>query len=114
MYFQRRQAKQHTHRYFVDSETSDAVCLCGKVRGSKKAAPGKYNAIRCEYNGFTYDSKFEAQVAMELDFRLKAKDIKTWQRQFTIEIRNPKTGQLLRRHKVDFRIEHHDGSFELW
>jgi hypothetical protein len=83
------------------------------VRGSKKAEPGTYHAIRCEYNGYAYDSKFEAQVSMELDFRLKAKDIKAWDRQFVVELRNPKTGQLLRRHKVDFRIHHHDGNFEL-
>jgi hypothetical protein len=112
-YIQRRQPKGHSHRYFVDANTSDAVCLCGKVRGSKKAAAGKYHAIRCTYDGFTYDSKFEALMAMELDWRLKGKDIQAWERQFVIEIRNPKTGELLRRHKVDFRITHNDGSYEL-
>lgn len=66
-YLKRRFAKKHTHKYFVDSNTGDALCLCGKVRGSKKAKPGKYNALRCRYNGYWYDSKFEAQVAMELD-----------------------------------------------
>jgi hypothetical protein len=71
-FIQRRLAKKHTHRYFVDSETNDAVCLCGKVRGSQKAKPGKYNAIRSVYNGYPYDSKFEATYAMQLDWRLKA------------------------------------------
>ena len=112
-FIQRRFAKKHSHRYFVDSETNDAVCLCGKVRGSEKAAKGKYNAIRSVYNGYPYDSKFEAQDAMQLDWRLKAGDIKGWDRQFPIEIRNPKTGELLRRHKVDFRIQENDGSFTL-
>ena len=112
-YVQRRQAKGHSHRYFVDLDTSDAICLCGKVRGSKKASANKYHAKTCIYNGYVYDSTLEANTAMQLDWRLKAKDIKAWQRQFTIEIRNPKTGELLRRHKVDFRIEHNDGSFEL-
>jgi Protein of unknown function (DUF1064) len=110
---QKRYPKGHQHRYFVDSETGDAVCLCGKVRGEKKAAPGKYRALRTEYNGVYYDSMFEAQTAMDLDWRLKANAIKGWARQFPIEIRSPHTGELILRHKVDFRIGHNDGSFEL-
>lgn len=66
-YSQRRYPKGHPHRYFVDSETGDAVCLCGKVRGEARAAPGKYHALRTEYNDIYYDSKFEAQTAMSLD-----------------------------------------------
>lgn len=75
-YLLRWGAKGHQHRYFVDSETNDAVCLCGKVRGSKKAEPGKYHAIRTIYNGYPYDSKFEAETAMSLDWRKRAGDIK--------------------------------------
>jgi hypothetical protein len=44
---------------------------------------------------------------------VKAKEIKAWDRQFPIQIRNPKTGELLRRHKVDFRVHENDGSFTL-
>lgn len=111
-YTQRRFSKQHQHRYFVDSDSGDAVCLCGKVRGSKKVAPGKYNATRTIYNGYPYDSKFEAQTAMSLDWRLKAGDIRGWTRQFPLEIKSP-AGELILRHKVDFRVELNDGSFEL-
>ena len=111
-YFQRRYPKGHQHRYFVDHDTGDAVCLCGKVRGSKKATAGKYSALRTEYNGVFYDSKFEAQTAMSLDWRLRAKEIRGWARQFPIEIRSP-SGELIRRHRVDFRVEHNDGSYEL-
>jgi hypothetical protein len=58
-YFQRRSAKQHQHRYFVDLDTHDTVCLCGKLHGSKKAAPGKYNAPTTIYKicGQTQDLK---------------------------------------------------------
>lgn len=112
-YLQFRKGSKHSHRYFVDSETGDSVCLCGKVRGSGKAPRGKYNAVRSEYEGSIYDSKYEAQVAMELDWRLKGKQIAGWERQYKIEIRNPKTGELLRTHKVDFRVKHLDGSYEL-
>lgn len=107
-YFQRRFARSHQHSHFAH----DALCLCWKVRGSKKAAPGKYNATRTIYNGYPYDSKFEAQTAMSLDWRKRARDIKDWARQFPIEIRSS-AGELVVRHKVDFRIEHNDGSFEL-
>jgi len=93
-YLQRRFAKKHSHKYVVDTVTNDAVCLhCGNVRGSPRAKPGKYKAIRSVYNGYPYDSKLEAQYAMQLDWRLKAGDIKAWARQFPIEIRNPKTGE---------------------
>lgn len=65
------------------------MCLCGKVRASKKAEPDKYHAIRSVYNEYPYDSKFEAQTVMSLDGRKRAGDIKDWKRQFMIEIRSP-------------------------
>ncbi len=74
-YLQKRFAKKHSHKYFVDTNTNDAVCLCGKVKGSAPMASNKYHAKTCFYNGFWYDSKFEANYAMNLDMRLKAKDI---------------------------------------
>ncbi len=111
-YIQRRFAKKHSHRYFVNSQTNDAECICGKVLGSKRAKPGQYTAIRCRYNGYWYDSRFEAQYAMDLDWRKRAGKLKDWQRQFPIEIRRA-DGGFIRRHKVDFRIHHNDDSFEL-
>ena len=47
----------------------------------------KYNNVHTEYNGIKYDSKLEAQTAQELDWRLKAKDIKEWRRQVKIPLR---------------------------
>jgi hypothetical protein len=49
---------------------------------------------------------------MELDWRLKAGDIKGWERQYPIEIRRP-YGELIRRRKVDFRARLNDDSHEL-
>jgi hypothetical protein len=63
----------------------------------------KYNARTTIFSGYAYDSGLEAKVAMELDRRLKAGDIKGWERQYPIEIRSPQ-GELIRRHKVDFRV----------
>lgn len=76
----------------------------------------KYGAKKTDYAGVKYDSKFEAGVAAELDLRLKANDIVSWERQYKIEAwacRSDGTPAFKVSHKVDFRIEHKDGSFEL-
>lgn len=77
----------------------------------------KYNAVRQTHNGYSYDSKFEAQVAADLDLRVKAKDIKDYDRQYKVEFYVKKfddTPYRLGSHKIDFRIHHNDGSFELY
>jgi|SRR3990167_6773050 len=76
----------------------------------------KFGAKKTEFGGYRYDSKFEAGVAQELELRVKAKDIKAYDRQFKVEIwaydQNSKKAMKVS-HKVDFRIHHLDGSFEL-
>lgn len=39
------------------------------------------SAKRTEYGGLIYDSKLEAGYAQELDLRVKAGDLKSWERQ---------------------------------
>ena len=76
----------------------------------------KYGAKRTEYNGRHYDSKFEAGVAQELDLRLQSKEIVAVEPQYKIEIwcyREDGTKAFKVSHKVDFRVENKDGSFEL-
>ena len=76
----------------------------------------KFNAKRTKYNGRVYHSKFEASIAQEMDLRKKAKDIKDWEPQFKVEIwAYNKDGDpvIKKTHRVDFRIEHNDGSYEL-
>lgn len=76
----------------------------------------KYGAVKTEYDGYKYDSKFEASVAMELDLRKKAKDIKDWERQYKVEMwayDKFGTPKIKVTHKVDFRLHHNDGSYEL-
>lgn len=78
----------------------------------------KYRAQRTEYAGRKYDSKFEAGVARELDLRLRAGEIAGWEPQFHV-VMTPcdETGrpipELAIRHRVDFRVTHLDGSYEL-
>lgn len=76
----------------------------------------KYGAKRTEFNGHKYDSKFEAGVAQELELRKQVKDIKDYDRQFKVEVwcyRENGLPAFKVSHKVDFRIHHNDGSYEL-
>jgi len=76
----------------------------------------KYGAKKTEYNGYKYDSKFEAGVAQELDLRLKSGDIKAVENQYKVEVwcyREDGTPAFKVSHKVDFRILHNDDSYEL-
>ena len=70
----------------------------------------KYHAQSSEYGGSIYHSKFEAGYAQELDLRVKAKDIKSWERQIPLELKI--NGQKICTYKIDFVIEHNDGSHE--
>lgn len=76
----------------------------------------KYGAIRQTYDGYSYDSKFEAHCAHELDLLVKAKQIKGWDRQFKVEMiaYNEHGEPVMRKnHKIDFRIHELDGTFRL-
>ena len=73
-------------------------------------------AIKTVYNGRKYDSKFEASVAMDLDVRLKAGEIKDWEPQYKVEMwACDSTGQpkFKKTHKIDFRVHELDGSYTL-
>ncbi len=77
----------------------------------------KYGAKRTLANdGIKRDSKFEATVADELALRKRAKDILDYDSQYKVEMwvyRKDGTPAFKVSHKVDFRIHHKDGSFEL-
>lgn len=76
----------------------------------------KYGAKKTVFNDKRYDSKFEASIAEELEIRKKADDILDYETQYKIECwaytSDGRQGFKVQ-HKVDFRIHHKDGSFEL-
>jgi hypothetical protein len=110
-YFQAQQP-HHQHRFVIDSNTQETVCLlCGKLKGGKDARPNKYRAKRTEYNSIHYDSQREAQYAAELDLLVRTKKIVSWERQFPVRIEID--GVPILTHKVDFRLTNLDGSYEL-
>lgn len=84
--------------------------MCYYVGMYLQKSGNKYRAKSTVYNGVYYHSRLEAAYAMELDMRLKAKDIKSW----TGQIRVPfvMNGIKICTYIVDFRIEHNDGSIE--
>ena len=76
----------------------------------------KYGAKKTEYNGRKYDSKYEAGVAQELDLRLKAGELLEVEPQYKADVwcyREDGTKAFKVSHKIDFRVKHKDGSYEL-
>ena len=71
----------------------------------------KYRAKKTVYNGVTYHSKFEAEYAQKLDWRVKAKDIDSWDRQVKIALNV--NGVHICNYFIDFIIIHNNGNFEL-
>jgi len=77
----------------------------------------KFGAEKAEFKGKIYDSKFEASTAADLELRKRAGDIKDYDIQYMVEswaYREDGAKGFLVKHKVDFRIHHNDGSFELY
>jgi len=70
----------------------------------------KYNAVRTQYNGINYHSKFEAKVAEDLDWRIKAGEIKSWDRQVKISL--DAYGRHICNYYIDFIAWHPDGTKE--
>lgn len=89
---------------------------CTNCSWTAQGGDNKYGAKRTEFDGRKYDSKYEASVAQELSLRLKAGDILEVIPQYQIEVpcyRIDGTVAFIVRHKVDFRIQLQDGSYEL-
>lgn len=99
----------HLHRWFIDAQTGDHVCLCGAVKG-KDDKKRKYHNETQEHNGVHYHSKFEANYAAELDRIKQAGQIKDWRRQVKLDLRV--NGQHITNYYIDFVVDHLDGSHE--
>jgi hypothetical protein len=70
----------------------------------------KYHAKSTMYEGVVYHSKLEAAYAQELDVRVKAKNIKSWERQVRLELKV--NGVKICTYAIDFIVHHNDGSRE--
>ncbi len=70
----------------------------------------KFNAKKKSYNGRIYDSKLEADYAMQLDWRKKAGEIKEIIPQYKIDLRA--YGVHIANYFVDFKVILADGTVE--
>lgn len=70
----------------------------------------KYSAIKQTYNGYNYDSRMEAKYAANLDWRIKAKEVKKWERQHKISI--DVNGVHICNYFIDFKVYLTDGTIE--
>lgn len=82
-------------------------------RGGRRRS--KYNARRTVYNGVTYDSRREAEVAAELDMLRRASDPKRCVIDVQRQVRIPLVvnGQKICTHVLDFLVTYADGRKEL-
>lgn len=70
----------------------------------------KYRAVKQEYRGVKYDSKREAAHAAKLDLLIKAKEVKSWERQVKIPLKVE--GVLIANYFIDFKVYFVDGRIE--
>lgn len=71
----------------------------------------KYGNTKTVYDGFKFDSKKEAAYAQQLDWRVKARDIKSYEKQVVFHL--VVDGKKVCKYISDFIITHNDGSKEV-
>ncbi len=92
--------------------TAEAVAKINgdKIEKRKQPKSNKYHAIKTEYSGKKYDSKFEAEFAQKLDIMKTFGKIKDWKRQIAFDLKVD--GKKICRYVVDFVVFHLDGKEE--
>jgi hypothetical protein len=73
----------------------------------KYKQPSKYHNRTNDYGGEIYHSIKEAGYAAELDLRVKAHDIRSWERQIRIPL--DVRGYHICNYIIDFVVTHNDG-----
>lgn len=70
----------------------------------------KYNAKSTNYNGYNYDSKKEAEYAMDLDWKIKAGLVEKFERQCKFDLRV--NDEHITNYFIDFKVYYTDGHIE--
>ncbi len=81
-----------------------------KFWSNVKNPKNKYNAKKTVFGGRKYDSKFEAKVAADLEWRKKAGELKEIIPQFKIPL--AVNGHHIANYYMDFKVIHKDGQVE--
>lgn len=79
-----------------------------KKTSSKDPANARIKSSRTDYNGMWFQSKLEANYAKQLDWRIKAGEVKEWKRQHKIQIKV--NGVHICNYYIDFVVTMSDGS----
>jgi len=75
-----------------------------------RKSTNKFRSVKTEYGGNLFHSKGEAGYAMELDWRIKAGDIKSYERQVKIDL--TVNGVHICNYFVDFKVINKHGGVE--
>jgi len=73
----------------------------------------KYGAIKTEYQGRVYDSKFEARVAADISLLVKSGDVISVETQRTFDLYG-KNGNKICSHRPDWLLTFKDSHQEVW
>lgn len=101
----------HKDRYYSGKEREPNVIPVAQYRQMRLThfrKKKKYHNQSKQYNGRTYHSKLEANFAQELDWRMKAGEIKEIIPQFKIDIRV--NGHHINNYFIDFKVINADES----
>jgi hypothetical protein len=109
MYFQenRKQCKFHKFQFYDQSDPFVKFCICGKRQDGNEPKKTKFNNRQTEYGGVVYHSQKEADYAAELDLRLRANDIESWERQVRVPLEV--NGQHICNYYLDFLVHLKNG-----
>lgn len=92
----------------VNDATDEKCSFCGEAKSSDKSSNARIKSTRTDYNGMWFQSKLEANYAKQLDWRIKAGEVKEWKRQHKIEIKV--NGVKICNYYIDFVVTLKDGS----
>lgn len=96
------------------NDPEDTFCaFCRTPKPEKaKTTNGKQARLnvakRTDYNGMWFQSKLEANYAQQLDWRIRAGEVKEWKKQHKIEIKV--NGVKICNYYIDFLVTLKDGS----
>lgn len=100
----------------INDKEDEKCAFCGSPKPTKKEsgknpANARITSTRTDYNGMWFQSKLEANYAKQLDFRIKAGEVKEWKRQYKIEIKV--NGIKICNYFIDFMVTMKDGSIQM-
>ena len=95
----------------INNKEDQKCAFCSEPKPTKETKDpnnARIKSTRTDYNGMWFQSKLEANYAKQLDWRIKAGEVKEWKRQHKIDIRV--NGVHICNYYIDFVVTLKDGS----